>query len=170
MGKAEHFVGATLGGGSPPTLGKVERNDCAVPHHPFPPRMQWSCPGGLQLFPPPRRMVLTFSLHVQSADTDLPYPPPQREPNVYMVPQGIKPVLQRTAIEVRGRGAGAAGRSLPCSSWVEKSCPTVCHRLVAWPALNVDEFVSWRLATTLLCLLPGVTASIAAGFVAGPVF
>uniref|UniRef100_A0AAR2KR80 C2 domain-containing protein n=1 Tax=Pygocentrus nattereri TaxID=42514 RepID=A0AAR2KR80_PYGNA len=32
-------------------------------------------------------------------DSDLPYPPPQREPNIFMVPQGIKPVLQRTAIE-----------------------------------------------------------------------
>ncbi|XP_075429238.1 dysferlin isoform X4 [Ascaphus truei] len=39
-----------------------------------------------------------------SADTDLPYPPPQRENNVYMVPQGIKPVLQRTAIEVLAWG------------------------------------------------------------------
>ncbi|XP_071312011.1 dysferlin isoform X6 [Agelaius tricolor] len=39
-----------------------------------------------------------------SADSDLPYPPPQREPNVYMVPQGIKPVLQRTAIEVLAWG------------------------------------------------------------------
>ncbi|XP_048456952.1 dysferlin [Rhincodon typus] len=37
-------------------------------------------------------------------DTDLPYPPPQREPNIYMVPQGIKPVLQRTAIEVLAWG------------------------------------------------------------------
>uniref|UniRef100_A0A8D2MC64 C2 domain-containing protein n=1 Tax=Zonotrichia albicollis TaxID=44394 RepID=A0A8D2MC64_ZONAL len=41
----------------------------------------------------------------ESADSDLPYPPPQREPNVYMVPQGIKPVLQRTAIEV-SHGSG----------------------------------------------------------------
>ncbi|XP_019351178.2 dysferlin isoform X1 [Alligator mississippiensis] len=40
----------------------------------------------------------------ESADTDLPYPPPQREPNVYMVPQGIKPVLQRTAIEILAWG------------------------------------------------------------------
>nr|XP_054488472.1 LOW QUALITY PROTEIN: dysferlin [Agelaius phoeniceus] len=40
----------------------------------------------------------------ESADSDLPYPPPQREPNVYMVPQGIKPVLQRTAIEVLAWG------------------------------------------------------------------
>lgn len=40
----------------------------------------------------------------QSADSDLPYPPPQREPNIYMVPQGIKPVLQRTAIEVSDGG------------------------------------------------------------------
>ncbi|XP_063781358.1 dysferlin isoform X3 [Pseudophryne corroboree] len=39
-----------------------------------------------------------------SADTDLPYPPPQRSANVYMVPQGIKPVLQRTAIEVLAWG------------------------------------------------------------------
>ncbi|XP_058637228.1 dysferlin isoform X8 [Onychostoma macrolepis] len=37
-------------------------------------------------------------------DSDLPYPPPQREPNVYMVPQGIKPVLQRTAIEILAWG------------------------------------------------------------------
>ncbi|XP_026549731.1 dysferlin-like, partial [Notechis scutatus] len=40
----------------------------------------------------------------QSADSDLPYPPPQREPNIYMVPQGIKPVLQRTAIEILAWG------------------------------------------------------------------
>ncbi|XP_072112884.1 dysferlin isoform X1 [Mobula birostris] len=33
-------------------------------------------------------------------DTDLPYPPPQREADIYMVPQGIKPVLQRTGIEI----------------------------------------------------------------------
>ncbi|XP_057205584.1 dysferlin isoform X4 [Triplophysa rosa] len=37
-------------------------------------------------------------------DSDLPYPPPQREPNVYMVPQGIKPVLQRTGIEILAWG------------------------------------------------------------------
>ncbi|XP_064007302.1 dysferlin isoform X10 [Pogoniulus pusillus] len=39
-----------------------------------------------------------------SADSDLPYPPPQREANIYMVPQGIKPVLQRTAIEILAWG------------------------------------------------------------------
>lgn len=37
---------------------------------------------------------------LQTEDTDLPYPPPQREANIYMVPQNIKPALQRTAIEV----------------------------------------------------------------------
>lgn len=36
----------------------------------------------------------------QPDDSDLPHPPPQREPNVFVIPQGIKPVLQRTAIEV----------------------------------------------------------------------
>ncbi|KGL84646.1 Dysferlin, partial [Tinamus guttatus] len=34
----------------------------------------------------------------------LPSPPPQREPNIYMVPQGIKPLLQRTAVEVLAWG------------------------------------------------------------------
>lgn len=48
-----------------------------------------------------RELMCPLHLHLpQSADSDLPYPPPQREPNIYMVPQGIKPVLQRTAIEV----------------------------------------------------------------------
>ncbi|XP_017292966.1 dysferlin isoform X5 [Kryptolebias marmoratus] len=37
-------------------------------------------------------------------ESDLPYPPPQREPNVFMVPQGIKPVLQRTTIEILAWG------------------------------------------------------------------
>ncbi|XP_075711726.1 dysferlin isoform X3 [Rhinoderma darwinii] len=36
--------------------------------------------------------------------TDLPYPPPQKSANVYMIPQGIKPVLHRTAIEVLAWG------------------------------------------------------------------
>uniref|UniRef100_A0A4W3IIZ9 C2 domain-containing protein n=1 Tax=Callorhinchus milii TaxID=7868 RepID=A0A4W3IIZ9_CALMI len=40
----------------------------------------------------------------ENDDSDLPYPPPQREPNIYMVPQGIKPVLQRTAIEILAWG------------------------------------------------------------------
>ncbi|XP_077444466.1 dysferlin [Stigmatopora argus] len=37
-------------------------------------------------------------------ESDLPCLPPQREPNVYVVPRGIKPVLQRTAIEVLAWG------------------------------------------------------------------
>ncbi|XP_069601222.1 dysferlin [Ranitomeya imitator] len=40
----------------------------------------------------------------EDTDTDLPYPPPQKSANVYMIPQGIKPVLQRTAIEVLAWG------------------------------------------------------------------
>lgn len=53
---------------------------------------------------------------LQSEDTDLPYPPPQREANIYMVPQNIKPVLQRTAIEVGlplGGGWRGVARSFP---------------------------------------------------------
>ncbi|XP_073692733.1 dysferlin [Garra rufa] len=66
-------------------------------------------------------------------DSDLPYPPPQREPNVYMVPQGIKPVLQRTAIEILAWGlrnlksfqlASVASPSLQveCGGHVVQSC------------------------------------------------
>ncbi|GAB1290996.1 Dysferlin [Apodemus speciosus] len=40
----------------------------------------------------------------ETEDTDLPYPPPQREANIYMVPQNIKPSLQRTAIEILAWG------------------------------------------------------------------
>ncbi|KAM4710242.1 dysferlin [Discoglossus pictus] len=47
---------------------------------------------------------LTQGLLDSSSDADLPYPPPQREANVFMVPQGIKPVLQRTAIEILAWG------------------------------------------------------------------
>ncbi|XP_042748923.1 dysferlin-like isoform X2 [Lagopus leucura] len=50
----------------------------------------------------PKLMLLLFGF--QSEDSDLPYPPPQREPNIFMVPQGIKPVLQRTAIEILAWG------------------------------------------------------------------
>uniref|UniRef100_A0A452DVG2 Dysferlin n=1 Tax=Capra hircus TaxID=9925 RepID=A0A452DVG2_CAPHI len=46
----------------------------------------------------------TTGILEESEDTDLPYPPPQREANIYMVPQNIKPVLQRTAIEVLAWG------------------------------------------------------------------
>ncbi|XP_072574725.1 dysferlin isoform X12 [Paramormyrops kingsleyae] len=47
---------------------------------------------------------LSENLQQWPTDSDLPYPPPQREPNVYIVPQGIKPVLQRTAIEILAWG------------------------------------------------------------------
>ncbi|XP_026792840.2 dysferlin isoform X1 [Pangasianodon hypophthalmus] len=44
------------------------------------------------------------SLQQWPEDSDLPYPPPQRQPNVFMVPHGIKPVLERTAIEILAWG------------------------------------------------------------------
>ncbi|XP_006880933.1 PREDICTED: dysferlin isoform X5 [Elephantulus edwardii] len=40
----------------------------------------------------------------EAEDMDLPYPPPQREANIYVVPQNIKPALQRTAIEILAWG------------------------------------------------------------------
>lgn len=47
---------------------------------------------------------LSENLQQWPEESDLPYPPPQREPNVFMVPQGIKPILQRTAIEILAWG------------------------------------------------------------------
>ncbi|NXN16120.1 DYSF protein, partial [Indicator maculatus] len=52
----------------------------------------------------PRALEQAAQRGCGSADSDLPYPPPQREANIYMVPQGIKPVLQRTAIETLAWG------------------------------------------------------------------
>uniref|UniRef100_A0A3Q1AXV2 C2 domain-containing protein n=1 Tax=Amphiprion ocellaris TaxID=80972 RepID=A0A3Q1AXV2_AMPOC len=53
---------------------------------------------------PPNVVVELYDQDSYPEESDLPYPPPQREPNVFMVPQGIKPVLQRTAIEVLAWG------------------------------------------------------------------
>uniref|UniRef100_A0A8D2Q8W8 Dysferlin n=1 Tax=Varanus komodoensis TaxID=61221 RepID=A0A8D2Q8W8_VARKO len=69
----------------------------------------------------------------RAEDTDLPYPPPQREPNIYMVPQGIKPVLQRTAIEILAWGLrnlksyqlasiGAPSLLVECGGEMVQSC------------------------------------------------
>ncbi|KAL4660943.1 dysferlin [Arapaima gigas] len=51
-----------------------------------------------------RPWFLSENLQQWPSDSDLPYPPPQRGPNIYVVPQGIKPVLQRTAIEILAWG------------------------------------------------------------------
>lgn len=45
-------------------------------------------------------LITVLHSYWQPDESDLPCPPPQRELNVFMIPQGIKPVLQRTAIEV----------------------------------------------------------------------
>lgn len=37
---------------------------------------------------------------LQSGESDLPLVPPKRAENLYMVPQGIRPVVQLTAVEV----------------------------------------------------------------------
>lgn len=37
---------------------------------------------------------------LQSGELDLPLVPPMRAENLYMVPQGIRPVVQLTAVEV----------------------------------------------------------------------
>lgn len=39
-------------------------------------------------------------VRAQSGDSDLPLVPPKRAENLYMVPQGIRPVVQLTAVEV----------------------------------------------------------------------
>ncbi|XP_075884185.1 dysferlin isoform X1 [Nelusetta ayraudi] len=47
---------------------------------------------------------LSENLQQWPDESDLPCPPPQREPNIFVIPQGIKPVLQRTAIEILAWG------------------------------------------------------------------
>uniref|UniRef100_A0A8C0XAP2 C2 domain-containing protein n=1 Tax=Castor canadensis TaxID=51338 RepID=A0A8C0XAP2_CASCN len=53
---------------------------------------------------PAGELLASFELIQREKDADLPYPPPQREVNIYMVPQNIKPALQRTAIEILAWG------------------------------------------------------------------
>uniref|UniRef100_A0A3Q3X9N3 C2 domain-containing protein n=1 Tax=Mola mola TaxID=94237 RepID=A0A3Q3X9N3_MOLML len=52
----------------------------------------------------PGQEVSLFLFPLFPSESDLPYPPPQREPNVFVIPQEIKPVLQRTAIEILAWG------------------------------------------------------------------
>ena len=85
---------------------------------------------------------------VQSEDTDLPYPPPQRETNIYMVPQNIKPVLQRTAIEVslppsRGWGLGASpflAQPSPGPGAFPAAVLTLHPQILAWGLRNMKSY------------------------------
>ncbi|XP_037592064.1 dysferlin isoform X26 [Cebus imitator] len=95
-----------------------------------------------------------------SEDTDLPYPPPQREANIYMVPQNIKPALQRTAIEILAWGlrnmksyqlASISSPSLvvECGGQTVQSC--VIRNLRKNPNFDIctlfmeveEEFIDW---------------------------
>uniref|UniRef100_G3Q4S2 Dysferlin, limb girdle muscular dystrophy 2B (autosomal recessive) n=1 Tax=Gasterosteus aculeatus aculeatus TaxID=481459 RepID=G3Q4S2_GASAC len=83
-------------------------------------------------------------------ESDLPPPPPQREPNVFVVPQGIKPVLQRTAIEILAWGvrnlksfqlASVASPSLQveCGGVTVQSC--VIRSMKKKPNFDVNTLV-----------------------------
>ncbi|CAL8326175.1 unnamed protein product [Lota lota] len=61
------------------------------------------------------------SIFPSPEDSDLPCLPPQREPNVFMVPQSIKPALQRTAIEILAWGV----RNLKSFQMASVSCPSL---------------------------------------------
>uniref|UniRef100_S4RYT2 C2 domain-containing protein n=1 Tax=Petromyzon marinus TaxID=7757 RepID=S4RYT2_PETMA len=54
-------------------------------------------------------------------ESDLEYPPPQPGTNLYMVPPGIKPALQRTAIEILAWGV----RSVKSYQLSSVSCPSL---------------------------------------------
>ncbi|KAI5609942.1 dysferlin isoform X9 [Silurus asotus] len=55
---------------------------------------------------PGQEAEILYHSHImdEPEDSDLPLPPPQREQNIFMVPHGIKPVLERTAIEILAWG------------------------------------------------------------------
>ncbi|XP_055360624.1 dysferlin isoform X3 [Betta splendens] len=93
---------------------------------------------------------LSENLQQWPEESDLPYPPPQREPNVFMVPQGIKPVLQRTAIEILAWGvrnlksfqlASVTSPSLQveCGGTVVQSC--VIRSVKKKPNFDVNTLV-----------------------------
>uniref|UniRef100_A0A8D3CGY4 Dysferlin, limb girdle muscular dystrophy 2B (autosomal recessive) n=1 Tax=Scophthalmus maximus TaxID=52904 RepID=A0A8D3CGY4_SCOMX len=95
-------------------------------------------------------LLAAFELIRREKESDLPYPPPQREPNVFMVPQGIKPVLQRTAIEILAWGvrnlksfqlAGVTSPSLQveCGGTMIQSC--VIRSVKKKPNFDVNTLV-----------------------------
>uniref|UniRef100_A0A8D3DNQ2 Dysferlin, limb girdle muscular dystrophy 2B (autosomal recessive) n=1 Tax=Scophthalmus maximus TaxID=52904 RepID=A0A8D3DNQ2_SCOMX len=107
-------------------------------------------------------LLAAFEL-IRREKSDLPYPPPQREPNVFMVPQGIKPVLQRTAIEILAWGvrnlksfqlAGVTSPSLQveCGGTMIQSC--VIRSVKKKPNFDVNTLVLDRLPREALYMPP----------------
>uniref|UniRef100_A0AAQ4P1J9 Dysferlin, limb girdle muscular dystrophy 2B (autosomal recessive) n=1 Tax=Gasterosteus aculeatus aculeatus TaxID=481459 RepID=A0AAQ4P1J9_GASAC len=95
-------------------------------------------------------LLAAFQLIRREKESDLPPPPPQREPNVFVVPQGIKPVLQRTAIEILAWGvrnlksfqlASVASPSLQveCGGVTVQSC--VIRSMKKKPNFDVNTLV-----------------------------
>ncbi|XP_036072466.1 dysferlin isoform X2 [Oryzias melastigma] len=93
---------------------------------------------------------LSENLQHLPEESDLPYLPPQREPNVFMVPQGIKPVLQRTAIEILAWGlrnlksfqmASVKSPSLQveCGGVLIQSC--VIHNVKKKPNFDINTLI-----------------------------
>ncbi|XP_056156157.1 dysferlin [Lampris incognitus] len=107
---------------------------------------------------------LSENLQQWPDESDLPYPPPQREPNIYMVPQGIKPVLQRTAIEILAWGvrnlksfqlASVTSPSLQveCGGAMVQSC--VIHNVKKKPNFDISTlFIDVRLPREELYMPP----------------
>uniref|UniRef100_A0A671V8N4 Dysferlin, limb girdle muscular dystrophy 2B (autosomal recessive) n=1 Tax=Sparus aurata TaxID=8175 RepID=A0A671V8N4_SPAAU len=101
---------------------------------------------------------------IRREKSDLPHPPPQREANVFVVPQGIKPVLQRTAIEIIAWGvrnlksfqlASVTSPSLQveCGGSVIQSC--VIRSVKKNPNFDVNKLIlDVRLPTEELYMPP----------------
>uniref|UniRef100_A0A8C4H5S9 Dysferlin, limb girdle muscular dystrophy 2B (autosomal recessive) n=1 Tax=Dicentrarchus labrax TaxID=13489 RepID=A0A8C4H5S9_DICLA len=95
-------------------------------------------------------LSFSFTFSFSPEESDLPYPPPQREPNVFVVPQGIKPVLQRTAIEILAWGvrnlksfqmASVTSPSLQveCGGTVVQSC--VIRSVKKKPNFDINKLI-----------------------------
>uniref|UniRef100_H2LE95 Dysferlin, limb girdle muscular dystrophy 2B (autosomal recessive) n=1 Tax=Oryzias latipes TaxID=8090 RepID=H2LE95_ORYLA len=95
-------------------------------------------------------LLAAFQLIRREKESDLPYLPPQREPDVFMVPQGIKPVLQRTAIEILAWGlrnlksyqmASVKSPSLQveCGGIMIQSC--VIHNVKKKPNFDINTLI-----------------------------
>lgn len=73
-------------------------------------------------------------------ESDLPLVPPKRAESLYMVPQGIRPVVQLTAVEVRNSLYTPSAQPHTHSPIKSVLCVCLCVQILAWGLRNMKPY------------------------------